>query len=126
MPRGRARAVRRRAGGHPAQAIIAAFAAAVAIGTLLLMLPLSTSGAAGASFTTALFTSASVTCVTGLSVVDTATYWSPAGQGIILVLAQLGGLGVLTSASLLFLLVSKRLGLRRMLPSPTRSSPWTC
>ena len=87
----------------------------VAAGTALLMLPLATSGPSTASFTTALFTSTSVTCVTGLSVVDTATYWSPAGQAVILVLAQLGGLGVLTSASLLLLLVSKRLGLRRLL-----------
>ena len=115
MTRGRARAVRRRARNHPAKVIVAAFAAVIAIGTGLLMLPVAASGPSGAPFTTALFTSTSVTSVTGLAVVDTATYWSPLGQAVILVLAQIGGLGVLTSASLLFLLVSRRLGLRRML-----------
>lgn len=115
MTAGRARRVRRRAGSHPAQVIVIGFAVAVAIGTALLWLPVATAGSQAAPFTTALFTSTSVTCVTGLTVVDTATYWSPFGQAVIVVLMQLGGLGVLTSASLLFLLISKRLGLRRLL-----------
>jgi trk system potassium uptake protein TrkH len=115
VARGRARAVRRRAGSHPAQVIVGGFASVVAVGTVLLMLPLSASGPGGAPVTTALFTSTSVTCVTGLGVVDTATYWSPFGQAVIMVLGQVGGLGILTSASLLLLIVSKRLGLRRML-----------
>ena len=115
MTAGRAPRVRRRAGSHPAQVIVIGFAVAVAAGTLLLWLPVATNGPSGAPITTALFTSTSVTCVTGLAVVDTATYWSPFGQAVIMVLMQLGGLGVLTSASLLFLLISKRLGLRRLL-----------
>ena len=53
----------------------------------------------------ALFTAASAVCVTGLSTVDTATYWSPVGQGIILVLIQIGGFGIMTLATLLGLLV---------------------
>lgn len=109
------RGVRRRAGRHPAQVITGGFALVVAIGTVLLWLPVSADGAAGTPFTSALFTSTSVTCVTGLAVVDTATYWSPFGLGVITVLMQVGGLGILTSASLLFLLISKRLGLRRQL-----------
>lgn len=115
MSAARARGVRRRAGSHPAQVVVVGFAAVVALGTLLLLLPVATNGSSSASFTTALFTSTSVTCVTGLTVVDTATYWSPFGQAVIMVLMQVGGFGILTSASLLFLLISKRLGLRRLL-----------
>ena len=66
-----------------------------AIGTLLLMLPFARAGEGRADFVTALFTATSATCVTGLSVVDTATYWSTAGRWIILALIQVGGLGVI-------------------------------
>ena len=59
----------------------------------------------------ALFTATSAVCVTGLTVVDTATYWSPFGQAAILALIQIGGFGVMTLASLLGLVISRRLGL---------------
>jgi trk system potassium uptake protein len=59
----------------------------------------------------ALFTSTSAVTVTGLTVVDTATHWTPLGQALILGLIQIGGLGIVTSASLLFLFVSRRMGL---------------
>ena len=111
-----------RARTHPAQLVVAGFAAVVAAGTILLMLPVSTQGASSASLTTAVFTSTSVTCVTGLSVVDTATYWSPFGQVVILALMQIGGFGILTAASLLFLLISKRLGIRRMLAAQAETN----
>ncbi len=65
-------------------------------GSLLLMLPCSTREAGGASFTDALFTSTSAVCVTGLVVHDTVTYWSLFGQAVILVLIQIGGMGVVT------------------------------
>jgi potassium uptake TrkH family protein len=100
---------------HPAQAVVAGFAVAVLIGTLLLLLPVSRAGEGGASPLAALFTSVSAVCVTGLTVVDTGTYWSGFGQGVILLLIQVGGFGIMTMASLLGLLVSRRMGLRSRL-----------
>ena len=91
------------------------FGAAVALGTVLLMLPLSRTGDGGASFVTALFTSTSAVCVTGLIVVDTPSYWSTFGEIVILALIQIGGLGIMTFASLLGVLVSRRMGLRTRL-----------
>jgi len=60
----------------------------------------------------ALFTSTSAVCVTGLVVVDTLTYWSPFGQAVILALIQIGGLGFMTSSTILLLLIGRRLSLR--------------
>jgi potassium uptake TrkH family protein len=100
---------------HPAQLVVVGFAAAVLVGTLLLMLPLSRTGPDGAPFMTALFTSTSAVCVTGLAITDTPTYWSGFGQAVILGLIQVGGFGIMTLASLLGLLVSRRLGLRTKL-----------
>lgn len=97
---------------HPAQLIVIAFAAAILVGTVLLMLPFARAGPESAPPLTALFTATSAVCVTGLIVVDTPTYWSPAGHGIILALIQAGGLGIMTLASLLALLLARRLGLR--------------
>ena len=108
--RPRSRFLRRRR--HPAQLIVLAFAAAILVGTALLMLPFARAGPESAPPLTALFTSTSAVCVTGLIVVDTPTYWSPAGQVIILALIQAGGLGIMTLASLLALLLARRLGLR--------------
>ena len=100
---------------HPAQLIAIAFAAAIVVGAVLLMLPFATRGPGGASVLTAFFTSTSAICVTGLIVADTPTYWSGFGQAVILGLIQIGGLGIMTLASLLALLVARRLGLRRRL-----------
>ncbi|MBP0446564.1 TrkH family potassium uptake protein [Roseomonas sp. SSH11] len=75
------------------------------------MLPVSRSGEGAASFLTALFTATSAVCVTGLIVVDTPVYWSVFGQVVILVLFQVGGFGIMTGATLLGLLVSRRLQL---------------
>ena len=63
----------------------------------------------------ALFTSTSAVCVTGLTVVDTPTYWTGFGQAVILGLIQVGGFGIMTLASLLGLLVARRMGLRSRL-----------
>jgi trk system potassium uptake protein TrkH len=60
---------------------------------------------------TALFSATSAVCVTGLVVVDTPTYWSGFGQVVILVLIQVGGFGIMTLASLLTLLLARRIGL---------------
>ncbi|WP_448074146.1 TrkH family potassium uptake protein [Georgenia yuyongxinii] len=76
------------------------------------LMPAPTTAAGGAPFFDALFTAASALFVTGLVVVDTLTYWSTFGQIVILALIQLGGLGIMTAASLLGVLVARRLGLR--------------
>ena len=87
--------------------IVLGFIAIILIGTLLLMLPVATSDGTSASFTDALFTVVSASCVTGLTVVDTATYWSSFGHVVIIVLIQIGGLGFMTMATLLSLLVKR-------------------
>ncbi|GAA1478218.1 potassium transporter TrkG [Nocardioides aestuarii] len=109
------RVVRRRWLRHPAQTIVVGFAAAILVGTALLMLPVASTGAGGTDFVTALFTSTSAVCVTGLVVVDTGTYWSAFGEVVILALIQLGGLGIMTFASVVGLLISRRMGLRTRL-----------
>ncbi len=93
-------------------------ALATVLTPVLLSLPVSSAAPGGTDFRTALFTATSAACVTGLVVVDTGTYWSGTGEVILLVLIQLGGLGVMTFASLLGLLVAGRLGLRSMLERP--------
>ncbi len=100
---------------HPAQVLATAFAVAAAVGTSLLMLPFCRAGEGGAPFVTALFTATSAVCVTGLTVVDTATYWTVPGQVVILALIQVGGFGIMTLASLIALLLSRRMGLRTRL-----------
>ena len=100
---------------HPGRVIAVAFAAAIAIGTALLSLPVATAGEGRASFLEALFHATSAVCVTGLVTVDTGTYWSGFGQAVILLCIQVGGLGIMTLATLLALLLSRRLGLRARL-----------
>jgi trk system potassium uptake protein TrkH len=107
---------------YPARIVPLAFLGAVAIGTALMMLPVARAGSGHAPFVTALFTAASAVCVTGLSVVDTPTYWSVFGQVLITVLSQIGGFGIMTMATLLSLLVSRRLGLRSRLLAQTESA----
>ncbi|MEU6944897.1 potassium transporter TrkG [Streptomyces sp. NPDC046316] len=100
---------------HPARTVVLGFAGVVMVGTMLLMLPLATEDGGATDLLTALFTSTSAVCVTGLAVVDTGTYWSGFGEGVILALIQVGGFGIMTMASLLALLVSGRLRLRMQL-----------
>lgn len=78
--------------------IILGFAAVIFLGSLLLMLPVSTQDGKGAVFSDALFTAVSAVCVTGLIVQDTATYWTAFGQAVIMILIQTGGMGVVTVA----------------------------
>lgn len=84
----------------------------ILLGTALLMLPCATREGVGAGPVTALFTATSASCVTGLVLQDTATYWSLFGQLVILVLIQIGGLGFMTIAIFFFRLVSKKASLR--------------
>lgn len=108
---------------HPARVIPFSFLLAILLGTLVLSTPYATAASEGAPFLVALFTATSAVCVTGLTVVDTGTYWSGFGQTVIMALFQLGGFGIMTAATLLGLLVSRRLGLKRRLiaQSETRS-----
>jgi trk system potassium uptake protein len=106
---------------RPAAAVVAGFGAAVAGGTVLLLLPAATEQGASAPFVAALFTAVSAVCVTGLIVVDTPTYWSTFGELVILGLIQVGGIGIMTLATLLGLLVARRIGLRLQLTAQTET-----
>lgn len=96
----------------PARFVVLAYAIAVAVGTLLLELPIATRAPGTGPFVDALFTSVSAVCITGLTSVDTATHWTAFGQTVILALIQVGGLGIVTLATLLTLTVRGRLGVR--------------
>ena len=97
----------------PARIIIFGFLLFILVGTALLMLPFSTREWGGASFFDALFTATSATCVTGLVVHDTATYWSAFGQLVVLLLIQVGGMGVVTMAVAISIFSGKRIGLKQ-------------
>ena len=95
------------------QIIIFGFLAVILAGSALLMLPIATLDGKGASMIEALFTATSACCVTGLVVQDTATYWSLFGQCVILILIQIGGMGVVTLAVLVALVSGKKIGLKQ-------------
>lgn len=105
----------RRALSHPVRSLPLAFLAVIIVGAVLLMLPVSRTDPAADVVMPALFTSVSAVCVTGLVTVDTATFWTPFGQAVILALIQAGGFGIMTLATLLALLVRKSIGLRGQL-----------
>jgi trk system potassium uptake protein TrkH len=93
------------------QIIVLGFLGAILLGAFLLMLPISTADGKGATFADAVFTATSATCVTGLIVQDTATYWSYFGQAVILLLIQIGGMGVVTFAVAITVASGKKIGL---------------
>ncbi len=93
------------------QLIIMGFAGVILLGTVLLMLPFSSAEKVITPFHEALFTATSAVCVTGLVVKDTGSYWSLAGQTIILALIQTGGLGVVTVAASVSILSGKKISL---------------
>ena len=90
------------------QIIILGFAGVILLGSLLLCLPISTRSGEWASYLDALFTATTSVCVTGLVTQDTGTYWSLFGQIIILILIQIGGMGVMTVAIMLGLMARRR------------------
>ena len=96
----------------PATLLLLSFITAITFGATLLMLPFSTVSG-NIKFIDALFTSTSAVCVTGLIVVDTGTYFTLPGQLIILVLIQLGGLGIMTVSVLLFQFLGKIISFRQ-------------
>lgn len=99
----------------PTQILAFGFAALILIGSLLLSLPLASRNGQSVGFLNALFTATSAVCVTGLVVVDTFTQYSLFGQLVILFLIQIGGLGIMTMATLIFLIMGKKITLRERL-----------
>lgn len=93
------------------QIIILGFAGVILLGTFLLMLPISSVQRVITPFSNALFTSVSAVCVTGLVVYDTATYWSYFGQLVILILIQIGGMGVITVAVFIAMISGRKISL---------------
>ncbi|QTD45820.1 TrkH family potassium uptake protein [Ottowia testudinis] len=109
---------------NPALVLVCAFLGVIALGTLLLLLPVSRAEPGGAPFMAAFFTAWSAVCINGLTIVDTGTYWSGFGQAVILMLIQTGGFGMMTSATLLILWAggAMRLRSRLLLQAETRSA----
>ena len=93
------------------QIIILSFAGVILFGALILMLPISSATGIVTPFHSAIFTSTSAVCVTGLVVLDTGSYWSPLGQAVILLLIQIGGLGVVTAAVSFAMLAGRKISL---------------
>lgn len=111
------------AAATPARFAITIFAALVLVFTVLFSLPIATTSGEQAPFVDALFTAVSVICVTGLSTVDMATYWSPFGHAMVFIGVEIGGIGVLTLASILGLVISRRLGLRQKMLAAGDANP---
>ncbi|PAU94899.1 hypothetical protein CK503_05370 [Aliifodinibius salipaludis] len=99
---------------NTARFLVYSFLSLIAVGTFLLMLPGATQDGLGLQFIDALFTSTSAVCVTGLIVVDTATHFTLFGELVILTLIQLGGIGIISFATFLFLFISGGLGVGQM------------
>lgn len=97
---------------NPAATIVLSFAAIIAVGTILLIMPFSSADGSFTDPLTAVFTATTATCVTGLVLVDTGTYWSVFGQIVILLMIQIGGLGFVTLVSFFNFLVRKKMELR--------------
>lgn len=96
-----------------AQTIALGFFVMIMVGALLLMLPISSRSGQWTSFGNSLFTAASASCVTGLVVVDTFTYWTTFGQIIILIMIQIGGLGFVSMGVLFAFFLKRKIGLAK-------------
>src|SRR5665648_128476 len=105
----------------PARLTLTAFAGIVTVFTALLSSPQATADGHQATFADAFFTATSAVCITGLTTVPTGTYWSGFGQAVILVGIWIGGLGIMTLASLLGMAVSRRIGLTQRLLSASEA-----
>ena len=102
-------------GMNPTRIVASSFGCIILLGSLLLTLPLASRDGQSAGFFTALFTATSATCVTGLVLADTWLQWSLFGQGVILVMIQLGGLGFMTVITMVSLALHRRIGLSERL-----------
>lgn len=99
----------------PVQILAIGFAGVIFIGAFLLNLPISSQSGVRTSFLDCIFTSTSAVCVTGLVTLDTGTYWSYFGKTIILILIEIGGLGFMSFATLIFLIFGKKITLKERL-----------
>lgn len=108
----------------PARLAVTVFACVIVVFAVLLLMPFATVDGEGARLVDALFTAVSAVCVTGLVVQDTATYWSLYGQIVILTGIKVGGFGIMTVASILGMIVSRKIGLTQKLltASETKTS----
>ncbi|MDP3387978.1 MAG: TrkH family potassium uptake protein [Eubacteriales bacterium] len=97
---------------HPSQFLLLWFAVLIFIGTTLLNLPIASVDGRSIGFIDALFTAASAVCVTGLTVVNTAVHWTLFGKIVIILLIQIGGLGIMTMATLIAFLFGKKITLK--------------
>lgn len=111
------------AGSYPARFAILVFAVLNLVFMLLLMTPWAAATGEPTPVVDAFFQAVSIVCVTGLTVVDMATHWSPFGNAVVMIGVQVGGIGVLTLASLLGMTVARRLGLRQRLMAASDSNP---
>jgi Trk-type K+ transport system membrane component len=111
----------KRSGFTPSQIVVFGFLTVNVIGTLLLMMPMSSSAPGSTDILTAAFTSVSALSLTGLTVVETATYWTFFGQMVILALIKIGGLGIMSLGSLLGLLLAQRVSFKTKLSSTEES-----
>ena len=109
-------------GLKPAQMLMVSFAMTILVGAFLLTLPIATTSGSGLNFIDALFTSTSATCVTGLAVRDTGTFFSLFGQIVILALIQIGALGIMTFSVTVFMAVGKGSRRKRRWPCRTCST----
>lgn len=100
---------------HPTQILVIGFLVVILLGSILLMLPMSSSTGQYTAFEDALFTATSAVCVTGLVVVDTASHWSLFGKIVILCCIQIGGLGFMSLVSMVFVALGKRITLKNRL-----------
>ncbi|MFF2389059.1 TrkH family potassium uptake protein [Agromyces sp. NPDC058104] len=107
----------------PSRFAILVFAALIMVFTLLFSLPIASADGRVTPLHDALFTAVSVICVTGLATVDMATYWSPFGHGLVYLGVNIGGVGVLTLATTLGFVISRRLGLRAKLMAASDTNP---
>lgn len=98
---------------NPTRIIAFSFAAIILLGTVLLILPVSSRSGESCSLLKALFTATSATCVTGLVLADTWTQWSAFGQVVIITLIEIGGLGFMSAASVVVFLFRRKIGLRQ-------------
>jgi Trk-type K+ transport system membrane component len=104
------------------QLIAAAFTALILLGTFLLMMPISSKSGSVTNFFDALFTSTSAVTVTGLTTLDTASYWSTTGHVIIAFLIQIGGFGIIGFATLVGFLIEGRISLKNRISATSESS----
>ncbi|KQZ11121.1 TrkH family potassium uptake protein [Agromyces fucosus] len=107
----------------PSRFAILIFASLIVLFTVLFSLPIASADRQVTPLHDAVFTAVSVICVTGLATVDMATHWSPFGNTLVFIGVNIGGVGVLTLASILGLVISRRLGLRAKLIAASDSNP---